>query len=189
MNDNLLGKKILILGGSSEGIETVRNANDMGMKTIVVDPYPDAPAKKIAWKAYDIDALDIEALVKLGEKEQIDGVFVGLSERLLKVYSRVCTRLNLPCYCTLEQIAIFGDKIAFKQKCREYGIPVINDYTLGDNMPYPVLVKPVDSSGSKGISVCNDEEELLLAVERAKSFSPTGRYLIEDFLEGEQLTA
>lgn len=182
------GKKILILGGSSESLETVKNANEMGLKTIVVDPVEGSPSKAIAWKSYEADALDLEALVKISEEEQIDGVFVGLSERLLETYCRLCARIGAPCYCTLEQIAVFCDKIAFKQKCREYGIPVVNDYSVSDEIPYPVLVKPADSSGSKGISVCHNREELLDAIERAKSFSHSRRYLIEDYLDGDQVT-
>ncbi len=187
--DSIKGKKILILGGSSDGVETVKNANDMGLLTIVVDPVPGSPAKKIAWKSYDVNAIDLEALVKISENENVDGVFVALSERLLETYCRLCTRIRVPCYCNLDQIAIFCDKIAFKTKCREYGIPVVNDYTLDDSIPYPVLVKPADSSGSKGISVCYNRDELLMAVERAKSFSHTNRYLIEDYLQGDQVTA
>ena len=185
----IAGKKILILGGSSDGVETVRNANDMGLKTIVVDPVPDSPAKKIAWKSYDTDALDLEALVRIGKAEKVDGVFVGLSERLLETYCRLCERLSLPCYCTMEQIHVFCNKIAFKNKCREYGIPVVNDYSPEDELPYPVLVKPADSSGSKGISVCHNREELLKAIDRAKGYSHTQSYLIEDYLQGDQLTA
>ena len=188
MND-VNDKTILILGGSSDGVETVRNANDMGMKTIVVDPIPGSPAKKIAWKSYDVDAIDLEALVKICNKEKVDGVFVGLSERLLETYCKLCNRIGAPCYCTLEQISIFCDKIAFKQKCREYGIPVVNDYSLDDNIPFPVLVKPADSSGSKGITVCHNHEELLSGIKKAKFFSHTGRYLIEDYLTGDQITA
>lgn len=187
--DDIRGKTILILGGSSDGVETVKNANDMGLKTIVVDPVPGSPAKKIAWKSYDVNAIDLEALVRISEEEKVDGVFVALSERLLETYCKLCARVGVPCYCTLDQIAVFCDKIAFKKKCREYGIPVVNDYSLNDEIPYPVLVKPADSSGSKGISVCYNREELLLAIDRAKSFSHTERYLIEDYLQGDQVTA
>lgn len=189
MFQDISGKIILILGGSSESIETVKNANEMGLKTIVVDPVPNAPAKRYAWKFYDTDALDLEVLVSICLSEKVDGVFVGLSERLLETYCKLCARIDTPCYCTLEQLAVFTDKIAFKEKCCEYGIPVVNDYSINDNLPYPVLVKPVDSSGSKGISVCNDREELLVAIERAKSYSHTERYLIEDYLRRDQLTA
>lgn len=187
MND-VYGKTILILGGNTDGVETVKNANEMGLKTIVVDPIPGSPAKKIAWKSYDVDAIDLEALVKICEDQRIDGVFVALSERLLETYCRLCAKIGVPCYCTLEQVAIFCDKIAFKAKCREYDIPVVNDYFLNDNIPYPVIVKPADSSGSKGISVCYNREELETAIERAKSFSHTARYIIEDYLQGDQVT-
>ena len=185
---DIRGKKILIMGGNAEGMETIRNANDMGLKTIVVDPDPASPGKKIAWKSYDVNAIDLEALLAICREEKVDGVMVGLSERLLMTYSRLCGELGLPRYCTPEQLAVFCDKIAFKNKCREYGIPVVRDYTPEDEIPYPVLVKPADSSGSKGISVCRNREELLAAVERARSYSHTDRYLIEDFLEGDQLS-
>lgn len=185
----LSGKKIIILGGSSDGVETVRNANNMGMKTVVVDPVPGSPAKKIAWRSYDVNAVDLDALVNICTEESADGVFVGLSERLLETYCRLCSVMGYPSYCSLDQIAVFGDKTVFKKKCREYGIPVINDHCPDDEITYPVLVKPADSSGSKGISVCGSRKELEEACERARSFSPSGKYLIEDYLQGDQITA
>ena len=106
---DIQGKTILIMGGSSDGVETVRNANEIGLKTIVVDPMPESPAKRIAWKSYNVNAIDLEALVRIAKAEKVDGVFVALSERLLETYCKLCERLCLPCYCTSEQISVFCD--------------------------------------------------------------------------------
>lgn len=182
-------KKLLILGANPETVSLVEKANSMGYYTIVTDYDPKAYAKKFASKSYNVDASDVDKLVEIAEKEKIDGVLVGVAEALLPAYCEVCRRLNKPCFATQEQFSVMVRKDYFKDKCREYGVPTIDEYEPNDldDIQYPVIVKPIDSCSSKGITVCHNRIELNKAIEFALSFSKNGKYLIERYMTGDEV--
>lgn len=182
-------KKVLILGANPETVSLIEKANSMGLYTIVTDYDPNAYAKRFASKAYNVNAIDADALVALAKAEQVDGVLVGVAEALLPTYCEVCKRLGFPCYATPELFDIMVRKDSFKEQCRKYGVPTIEEYTIEqmDEIQYPVIVKPVDSCSSKGITICYTKEELLKGVEYALTFSKSGKYLIETYMTGDEV--
>ena len=127
--------------------------------------------------------------MEIAKEEQVDGVLVGVAEALLPAYCQVCERLGFPCFGTQEQFSVMVRKDYFKDKCREYGVPTIEEYDPEnlDEIRYPVIVKPIDSCSSKGITVCHNREELDKAVEYALSFSKNGKYLIEQYMTGDEV--
>ena len=98
LNNNLKGKKLLILGANPETIPLVRKANELGVITYVTSGRKTDPAKKYANFSYDIDGLDVDHLVDLVRNENIDGVLVGVADILVPSYYDVCKKLNYPCY-------------------------------------------------------------------------------------------
>ena len=86
----------------------------------------------------------------------------------------------------MEQFEIMISKDNFKNTCRKYGVPVVPEYYLDeiDKIEYPVIVKPVDSSSSKGISICQNRQQLDAAIEKALSFSVRKKILIEKYMDG-----
>lgn len=184
-------KKLLILGANTETVSLVLKAREMGIYTIVTDYDPGAFAKKYADQAENVNAVDVDALVELARREKVDGVVVGVAEALLPAYCMVCERLGLPAYSDAGTFDIMTRKDLFKEKCREYGVPTIREYSLDDtgSIVYPVIVKPVDSCSSKGITVCHSREGLNKAVEYALEFSRSGRFLIEEYMDGDEVVA
>ena len=181
-------KKILILGANPETVSLIQKAHAMGIYTIVTDYDPNAYAKAFADQAANIDAMDIDALEKLARDENVDGIVVGVAEALLPVYCRLCERLGMYCFSTEEKFAIMGRKDYFKEKCREYNVPTIREYTAEDpNLTYPVIVKPVDSCSSKGIRVVSNKVELDEAIAYALTFSRSKKYLIEEYMCGDEV--
>lgn len=178
-------KKLLILGGITHMIDVVQTAKRMGLYTIVTDNNEESPAKKIADKAYHTSTADIDALEQLARDEQIDGVLTAFDD-INTWHAQVLTeRLGLPFYATREHLEITSNKQRFKAFCRSFHVPVIEEYKSGDGVPvhYPVIVKPVDSYASKGITVCQNETELYDAVDKAKRFSRNGGVLVERFID------
>lgn len=191
MNNNLEGKRLLILGGMRISCEIVRKARQMGIYTIVADYYPaeKSPAKAIAYKAIEVSVTDVDAVAAVIRQENVDGVFVGFNDMLLPFYADICKKAGLPCYGTKTQFETLIAKDKYKALCRQFGVPTIPEYDINDeNIKYPVLVKPVDSSGSRGITICHNRQQLDEAVEIGRKASKAGKVLIERYMDGREVT-
>ena len=190
-NNNLKGKRLLILGGMRISCEIVCKAKAMGVYTIVADynKIEDSPGKQIADETADLSVIDVDAVVAYIKEHAIDGVFVGFNDMLLPFYAEICKKAGLPCYGTKEQFETLIAKDQYKVLCRQFGVPTIPEYDMNDtDIKYPVLVKPVDSSGSRGITICHNREELETAVETGCKASKTGKVLIERYMDGREVT-
>lgn len=190
----LKGKRLLILGATKVICEIVVRAQKMGVYVIVADYFEDSPAKKIADESVLIDATDVDAVVAYCRESHIDGVTTGFVDILLRPCYEVCKRLGLPCYFTPKMIEVSTNKIAFKEACREFDVPVPRTYLVGGEITnelyagieYPVFVKPMDASGSRGAGVCRNREELDCQFAEALSYSVTKNVIIEDYISGRE---
>ena len=192
--NNFKGKKLLIIGATATECDIVRYAKTMGIYTIVADNREDSPAKKIADKPILINALDVDALVEFCKIEKVDGVTTGFVDILLRPYMEVCKRLKLPCYITEKMLSMSTNKKDFKTTCNNYGVPVPQSYFVGNKIPYdiirkityPVFVKPLDGSGSRGAGVCINEKELRSKFEEAINYSASRNAIIEEYITGRE---
>lgn len=186
------GKKLLILCGNIVHVKVVEAAKQMGVYTIVTDglPLEEAPAKQIADEALYINVLDVDTLVEYCKKNKIDGVINFCNDIGQRPHQQICEKLGLPSYGTREQYFMLTDKNAFKKMCVEYGVDVIPQYDESDiendKVEFPVLVKPVDSRGSRGQAICYSYEELTKALSIAKKESTNGLAIIEKYMAGKQ---
>jgi len=196
--DNLRGKRLLILGGSRISCEIVKRAQEMGIYVMVTDWYPieTSPAKQIADEAFLVSTADVDAVVQLIKDKNIDGVFTGFTDSVLPYYARICEKAGLPCYGTEEQFEIMINKRKYKELCRKFGVPTVEEYKIDesfqdedfDRIKYPVLVKPADNSGARGVTICRSKEELKEAYNKAISFSQSKEVLVERYIEGKEVT-
>ena len=196
MSKTLAEKKLLILGGNPETRALVDIANSMGIITIVADPNPAAPAKLSAIISVDIDGMNVERLTAFALEQSIDGVLVGVADILVPSYQRICENLHLPCYASEKIIDAFSSKDGFIQACKEYSIPTIPSYKLSqesnlnvEKILYPVIVKPVDNGAGVGMSVCKSLEELRIGIDYALNHSLQKRFIVEKYMQGEDLFA
>ncbi|MBQ4439282.1 ATP-grasp domain-containing protein [bacterium] len=193
MNE-LAGKKLLIIGATKTECDIVRYAKNKGIYTIVADYKEDSPAKLVADKPVLINALDVDALVDFCRKEKVDGVITGFVDILLRPYMEVCKKLDLPCYITEKMLSMSTNKIDFKETCDRYNVPVPKTYLTGNQIDketlgkikYPVFVKPLDGSGSRGAGVCKNETEVFERFKDALSYSASGNAIIEDYISGRE---
>lgn len=189
------GKKLLILGGNPETTPLVEIANQLGVRTIVTSARHTDPAKNAAWKAYDVDGMDVPGLVALAREEQVDGVLVGVADILVPSYCKVCDALGLPCYATQEIVDVFSYKDIFKATCERYGIHGIPEFYLDANMNredldrivYPVMIKPVDNGGGVGMTVAHNEKELRKGVQTALEHSNKKRFIVEKYMQCDDM--
>lgn len=189
-------EKMLVLGTSLASIEIVQTAKEMGCYTIVTDNLsPEySLAKKEADEYWMISTDDLEQLEQKCREEKIRGIFSGISEFNLDRVKELTDRLGLPCYIEKAAWKYARDKAAFKEKCKEIGIPVVEEYTLSEppsaeelnRIEYPVVVKPVDGTGNKGLSICRNREELIEGCIKARNSSDRRKILVERYITGDE---
>lgn len=182
-------KKVLILGSASVHVKLIRAAQEMGVYTITTDnvAFEDSPGKQVADEYWNLNIYDVEGIVEKAKAARVDGVISGWLDPCQRPYFQICKELGLPCYGTEEQFYKMTDKHAFKKMCEENGVDTIPEFSVDDihkgKVEFPVFVKPVDSRGSRGQSVCYTTEQLLSAIEFAKSESSNGDILIEKYMK------
>ena len=196
------GKRLLVLGTAVGSVDIVKYAKAEGAYVLVTDylSTEKSAAKQYADETAMISTLDIEALCELAKEYRIDGVISGVSEVNIESARKVSEKLGLHSYYTSEQWNTFMDKDLFRKLCEKYNVGVPTTYfagkleqfkTLESNglqITYPVIVKPVDNRANVGISVCNDRESLITAVEFAAQNSDLGKIIIEQFVKGIEVS-
>lgn len=195
---DLSGKRLLILGGSRISCEIVRHARNLGITTGVTDWYSleQSPAKQLADEAYFVNTSDIDAMVGLIKEKKFDGVITGFTDSVLPYYAEMCERVGLPAYGTKEQFEIFIDKEKYKQLMRDFDVLTIPEYSISldrfdettADIIYPVIVKPADSSGSRGITICENKNELRAAIDFANNISKVKEVLVEQYIDEAEAT-
>ncbi len=193
---DLHGKKLLFLDGSSLAACAVLRAKEMGIKTIVANYYePEkSPAKLVSDEQWKVDFSNVDEMVRLIRENNVDGIFVGWTDSHLPFYAEICEKAGLPCCGTIEQFDILSnDKRRFKELCIQYGVPTPDIYNVDinfsredlDKIVYPVMVKPADGSGGRGIMKCNNEEELIRHYTELYESSPSKKIVCERYMQSE----
>lgn len=193
------GKRLLILGGSRISCEIVHKAKELGIYTMVTDWYPleNSPAKQIADKYFMVSTSDVSAVVELIREQKVDGVITGYTDSVLPYYAEICKQSGLPSYGTREQFEILTNKNKYKEICREFRVPVVDEYYITEEdletekineIKYPVLVKPADGSGARGVLICNNKDELIKSYKQSLNHSQTKEILIERYVQGKEVT-
>ena len=193
-DDKLRGKKLLVLGANAETKPLIETAQKMGAIVYCTDNNPKAPAKIVADTACNIDGTDVEGLTALVLKEGIDGVMVGVADRLIVPYHKLCSSLGLPCYANDLSVKFLTDKQRFNELCARLDIPTIPNYDVESidavanvEFNFPILVKPVDSNSGKGMSICHEEQQLKSAYLKAQNASKRGKVLVEKYMQCDDL--
>ena len=189
-------EKLLMLGTSLASREIIKYAKSQGVYTIVTDPRsPElSTAKLISDEFWMINTTDYDTLEKKCREEGVTSVMCGVSEICLEATMELCKRLGLRSYCTPEAWRYSRDKADFKKLCHEVGAPVADDYYLTDaltdkeldKVKFPVVVKPVDMSGNRGITYCYNKKELVDAYHYARSLSKNPKIVVERMLKGRE---
>lgn len=193
---DMKGKRLLMLGGSLSTYDFVKMAQEMGVYVIVTDNNPEpGPAKQIADEIAMVSTDDIDGLVQLCKEKNVDAVFTGASEFNLRNCIRVSEKAGLRFYTDMQTWDNCANKETFKNFCRQFGIDTPEKFEVDENasdealaaLPYPVIVKPVDSSSSIGISVCQEASQVRQACRFARSTSTTNTIIVEKFIENDRL--
>lgn len=188
----------MLLGGIRYLLPAIEAAHRHGCHVITVDYLPDNIAHKYSDEYYNVSILDKEAVLALAKELQIDGILSYAVDPGVVTAAYVAEHMGLPYTCSYDAACILQDKARFRNFLTEnsFNVPNAKGYTCVDDaikdiyfFNWPVIVKPVDSAGSKGVTRVDDPKDLKKAIEHALDESHNGHFIIEDFLEKEGLSS
>ena len=179
-----------MLGGSIYQTYAIKEAVKLGYYVITCDYLPGNPGHKFAHEYHNVSTTDKEAVLALARDLKVDGVVAYASDPAAPTAAYVCEKLGLPT-SPFKSVEILSKKHLFRKYLTENGfnVPKANSYTKFEeaeqdlkNFRLPVMVKPVDSSGSKGVNKLTDPSQLKHFFEDALSYSRDKIVLIEEFI-------
>ena len=188
-------KTILMLGAGLEQTIAIELAKDMGLKVIAVDENPEALGLKIALVGLNADINDVDAMIKIGKKYNIDGVMSHAVE-IPQVVAKVAKALNLPgldpevaerATNKLKRIECFVKNEVPCPKF-EFAKTLVEAEEKAKQIGFPCVMKPIDNAGSRGVSSVRNYNDVTRAYTDAISFSKSHLILIEEYMEGHELS-
>ncbi|UPW84240.1 acetyl-CoA carboxylase biotin carboxylase subunit family protein [Lysinibacillus sp. Ag94] len=184
-------KKILMLGGAHSQIPAIKKAREMGHYVITCDYIKENPGHQYAHEYYNVSTTDKEGVLSLAKALNIDGIVSYASDPAAPTAAYVAERLGLPSH-PYESVEILSNKDLFRefQKNNNFNVPRAKGYRAVEeakadfhNFNMPVMIKPVDSSGSRGVSKIDSIDTLQEKIEYALSFSKVKRFIVEEYIE------
>lgn len=184
-------EKLMLLGGSAQQVTAIREARNMGYETVLCDYLPDNPGQYAADHYYNISTTDREAVLNTARKEQIDGILAYASDPAAPTAAWVAEQMHLPGN-PFHAVETLCSKHLFRLFLKSHGFNCPESFSyqnVADALkdvsafPYPVLVKPSDSSGSKGVTLLKSSDGLQEAAEAAFSFSRAHEIIIEEYVQ------
>lgn len=186
-------KKIMLLGGSAQQVIAIKRAKELGYFTILCDYLVDNPGQYVADQFYLISTTDKDEVLKVAKEQQIDGILAYASDPAAPTAAYVAQVLGLPGN-PYESVCTLCEKDKFRRFLSENGFctPNAQGYDTTElayidlqngKFTFPVIVKPVDSSGSKGVGKINSLEDAMVKLRNAMGFSKQKRIIIEEYVE------
>lgn len=187
-------KKILMLGGSAQQVPAIKAAMEMGYYTVLIDYLPDNPGQHIADKWYQESTTDVEAVYRIAKKEGVSGILPYASDPAALPAAMVCERLGLPTNPSTS-VEILGVKHKFRDFLEANGFACPKKFTFTPtdsidaikaktkDLNFPIVIKPTDSSGSKGVSFLKNTKEIADAIAHADEYSRNKILIAEEFIE------
>jgi carbamoylphosphate synthase large subunit len=185
-------KRLMLLGGLRYLLPVIEEAHKLGVYVITADYLPDNIAHKYSDEYCNVSIIDKEAVLEKARELKIDGILSHAVDPGVVTAAYVAEKMGLPFQCSYESACILQDKSKFRQFLRDNGFncPNAKGYTNAedalkdvDYFNWPVIVKPVDSAGSKGVTKIEKKEDLPSAIDFALFCSIGKHFIIEDFLD------
>ena len=191
-------KKLMLLGGLRYLLPIINVAHKLGYYVITCDYLPNNIAHKYSDEYINVSIIDKDAVLRIAQEKRIDGIMSFAVDPGVLTAAYVAEQMGLPFQGSYESVCILQDKSKFRKflSDNKFNVPNAKGYTnLNDALAdvdyfnWPVIVKPVDSAGSKGVSRVDTPNDLAKAIEYALSEAHNGHFIIEDFLEKEGNTS
>lgn len=185
-------KKLMLLGGMRYLVPVIEAAHKLGAYVITCDYLPNNIAHKYSDEYCNVSILEKDKVLEKAKELKIDGILSFACDPGVVTAAYVAEKMGLPSSGPYESVEILQNKGKFRKFLTEnnFNVPVAKQYTdietaLNDieMFNWPVIVKPTDSAGSKGVTKVEEKDKLKDAINYALKFSHSNEFIIEDFLE------
>ena len=182
----------MLLGGIRYLLPVIKAAHEQGYYVITADYLPDNIAHRYSDEYVNVSIVEKDAVLKVAKEKEIDGIMSFGVDPGVVAASYVQDKLGLPSFGPYESVEILQNKDRFRAFLTENGFNVpwafgfssVKDaMEKSDRFSYPLIVKPTDSAGSKGVTRVDNEEQLQSALIYAKEHSIKGNIIVEEFIE------
>ena len=187
--------KALVLCGGIPQIALIKELKSRGIKTLLADMNEKVVARKYADEFYPISVLDVDAVKNLAKTKKVDFLITVCADQVLQVVAEVSEELGLPCYIDFKTAENVSKKSFMKTVFAENGVPTSRFVLMDEfkeekikDLSFPIIVKPIDAYSSRGVKKVSNLEELKRAFQNAKKISRTGGVIVEEFVEGDEIT-
>ncbi len=180
--------RLLVLGAGPPQLGLLEAARERGFHVIVADRDPQAVGFEHADERAVISTDDEPALERLARAREVDGVISPGADWTVGVAARIAERIGLPHPIDAATASVATSKARQRERFSEARVPQPRVADPGEEPPLPCVVKPVDQQGQRGLSVVRERGELEAAVAAAAEASRGGGYLIEELVEGPEVT-
>lgn len=187
-------KKLMLLGGIRYLLPVIKAAHEQGYYVITADYLPDNIAHQYSDEYVNVSIIDKEAVLKVAQEKEIDGIMSFGVDPGVVAASYVQNKMGLPSFGPFESVEILQNKDKFRAFLAKNGfnVPQAKGFDSVESAmeeiywyPWPVIVKPTDSAGSKGVTRVDKPEDLKPALEYAMKHSISGHIIVEEFIEKE----
>jgi biotin carboxylase len=191
------GDALLIFGGGMLQVSLIKTANCLGYRTVVIDPNPNAPGRVIADEFVVVGGDDFDSTLEIAKRNRVSGVVTSATDKPLVMMARIARRLNLafPSECAIRNTI---NKFELKKTLQANDIPCAKGYLCGleeiearleqNPIPFPLIIKPIDSSGSRGVFYCDSISSLRRVFQESLKHTSFDKVLIEEFMEGPEIS-
>lgn len=181
-------KSILVFGGSDYQLSLIKECGKLGLYTVVIDPNSEAMAQNYCDKFEVVSGQDYELTCSIIEKYNIDAIITAATDKPLVMMARVAEKYGL-LFFSEETARITTDKYLMKEKFIENNLPCAKGRlvsSIPDDFSYPVVIKPRDNSGSRGVIYCHNRNESEQVLEETKSHTRSDLVVVEEVIEGTE---
>lgn len=187
--------RALVLAGGFPQIALINELKNRGITVLLADWNENPVAKKYADTYFRVSTLDTEAIENIARQEKVDFLITACTDQALLTVAKVSEKLGFPCYIDYQTALNVTNKAYMKKVFEQNGISTAKHIILSaydekeiEGMNFPLIVKPVDCNSSKGVKRVENLGELKVALNQAISFSRTKSAVVEEFIEGPEIS-
>lgn len=186
----MINKSVLIFGVGPLQLSIIERAKRMGLYTVGIDPMADATSRDAVDAFEVVGGQDYEGTCAVVERYGINAIVTAATDKPLVMMARIAEKYGFPFY-SVETAQWSTDKFQMKRRFELGDVPhaqgrLISNVEEAEGLVFPVIVKPRDNSGSRGVKLCWNTEELKVSIEEALENSKLDTVLVEEFIEGPE---